>query len=64
MTDYTDLYDADTAELIGPATPAQIAASLAADEEGGLIHIDADGDVIARRDWLPEYGPIRMVYAA
>jgi len=43
-----DLIDAETNELIGPATPEQIEASLDADERGeaGIVQIDADGHVM------------------
>ena len=40
------LYDADTAEPIGPATPEQVAASDAAGDEG-IILVDGDSDVVA-----------------
>lgn len=45
------LYDFDTAEDLGPATLAQIAASNASDLKGenGAILVDAEGDLRARR---------------
>lgn len=46
-TDRRDtLRDADTDELIGAATPAQIAASDAAADSNGIFLMDADGDPI------------------
>ena len=55
-----DLFDADTAELIGPATAEQIIASF--DTHDGLIAIDEDGDVIAPGAF--HTGRLRTVYAA
>ena len=40
-----DLIDAETNEILGPATPEQVDASLDAGETG-IIEIDADGDVV------------------
>jgi hypothetical protein len=40
------LYDATTAEPIGPATPEQAEASLAEGSETGIILIDRDGNVV------------------
>jgi len=42
-----NLLDADTGEIIGEATAEQIAASDAADAQGGIILIDDDGAVVA-----------------
>lgn len=58
-----DLFDSDTAELIGPATEAQIAASLAAGETGHIL-IDADGDVIEPGTWAAQQPGVRKVYVA
>jgi len=41
-----NLLHVDTGEVIGEATAEQIAASDAADAQGGIILIDDDGDVI------------------
>lgn len=48
-TEAHDLYDYETADYIGPATEAQIAASRAAAEKDGGVGafiIDSDGDVV------------------
>lgn len=45
------LFDADTADDLGPATPEQVEASdRAAERDGGrgIFGIDADGDPVAR----------------
>lgn len=55
------LYDADTAEPIGPATGAQASASLAA-EPTGIILIDADGDPVAEGSWGARQPGTRAVY--
>lgn len=65
MTRY--LYDADTAEAIGPATPTQCAASDAAaerDGDSGVFLMDRDGDPVAEHDADQPYtpGPVRRVY--
>lgn len=56
------LYDSDTAELIGPATTAQIEASMATDE--GHILIDSDGDVVTDGTWAAQQPGVRRVYVA
>lgn len=60
------LYDADTAELIGPATPAQIEASTEADDAGqcGIILVDADGDPIDPSSWDARQPGTRKAYVA
>ncbi len=61
----SDLYDADTAERIGPATAAQVEASdLAAQRDGGagVILIDADGDVCPVGSWDAQQPGVRRVY--
>lgn len=55
-----DLYDADTATLIGPATTAQHEASNAAGRYDGAIVIDEDGDVVDNTAWYR--GELRRVY--
>lgn len=57
------LMDAETDELIGPATPAQIEASLAAGDTG-MILIDADGDVIEQSSWDADQPGVRTVWVA
>lgn len=57
------LYDGDTAELLGPATDAQVAASVAAKPDG-IILIDADGDVVEPGSWAAERIGVRKVYVA
>lgn len=56
------LYDADTAELIGPATPAQHDRSNHAEAVTGtgIILIDEDGDVVDGAAWYR--GALRRVY--
>lgn len=46
------LYDADTGEEIGEATPAQLVASDASESKGecGIILIDGDGDVVGQSE--------------
>lgn len=56
------LHDGDTGELIGPATDAQVAASLA--ELDGHFLIDADGDVVYDGTWPAQQPGIRKVYVA
>lgn len=56
-----DLYDYDTSERIGTATPEQIAACDAAGEAGAIL-IDADGDVIAQGSWDAQQPGVRTVY--
>lgn len=62
MDTTADLYDADTATLIGPATPEQHDRSNAAAEVTGtgIILIDEDGDVIDGAAWYR--GELRRVY--
>lgn len=59
-----NLYDHETAELIGPATPEQQTA--AEREPNGVILITEDGDPISAKDAtrLPEEGQgrLRTVY--
>lgn len=57
------LFDADTAERIGDATDAQVAASLAAKPDGGIL-IDADGDVVIDGTWPAQQPGVRRVYVA
>jgi hypothetical protein len=40
IPDHPNLYDADTNERIGPASPEQVAASAAAAHNGGIIRVD------------------------
>lgn len=54
------LYDADTGELIGPATPWQIDASYFAGPTG-VIMINGDGRVIHSSKWAASQ-PTRRVY--
>jgi hypothetical protein len=57
------LFAAETDRLIGPATPAQITASLDADETGWIL-IDADGDVVHDGSWSAQQTGVRTVYVA
>jgi hypothetical protein len=57
------LRTADTDEVIGEATPAQIEASLAAGDTG-IILIDADGDVIDDGTWAAQQPGVRRVWVA
>ena len=54
------LFDADSGEDLGPATQAQVDASDIADNDEGMILIDADGQVVvegsARYRVLERYG--------
>ena len=56
------LFAYDTAEDLGPATMAQVAASDAAEAKGqhGVFAIDEDGDVVAEGEQV--FGPTRIVY--
>lgn len=63
-TDTTyQLFAAETDRLIGPATPAQITASLDADETGWIL-IDADGEVVHDGSWSAQQTGVRTVYVA
>lgn len=57
------LYDSDTTEDLGPATPEQVAASDESAYNGQLGHIliDTDGDVVP--DGSQTSGSARRVYA-
>lgn len=57
------LHDYLTGERLGTATPAQVEASLAADDEG-VIMIDADGNVITPGTWAAQQPGTRSVYVA
>ena len=57
------LFNADTTDEIGPATAAQIEASLAAGDTG-LILIDADGNVIHEGSWEAQQPGARKAYVA
>lgn len=56
------LHDSDTGEMLGPATNAQVDASLA--ELDGHILIDADGDVVLEGTWPAQQPGVRRVYVA
>jgi len=56
------LYDADTAELIGPATAEQVEASNEAADYHGVILIDADDDPVPEGTWDAEQPGVRHVY--
>jgi uncharacterized protein YuzE len=57
------LYDADTDNPIGPATPEQVAASYADDNtDNGAILIDRDGNVIGPDTWDAQETGTRKVY--
>jgi hypothetical protein len=59
------LYDANTAEPIGPATPEQVAACDAAaleNDGSGVFLIDADGDPVADGSWDAAQPGVRRVY--
>ena len=58
-----ELYDAETAERIGNATDAQVAASVAAKPDG-IILIDADGDVVINGTWAAQQPGVRKAYVA
>lgn len=55
------LFDADTAEKIGPATPEQTEASFAAGYTG-IILVDVDGDVVIDGTWSAQQPGVRSVY--
>lgn len=55
------LFDADTADKIGPATAEQISASLAAGDTG-VILVDIEGNVIADGSWDARQAGVRKVY--
>lgn len=55
------LYDALTADPIGPATAAQVEASDAAGDTGVFI-VDADGDPVACGSWAASQPGTRQVY--
>lgn len=57
------LFDGDTTDEIGPATAAQIEASLAAGDTG-LILIDGDGDVVEDGTWAAQQPGVRKVFVA
>ena len=56
-----DLYDAETGELIEPATPEQVEASEAAGPDG-VILINEAGDVVHPGDREATLGGCRKVY--
>ena len=59
------LYDADTGDIIGPATREQVDASDDAEARGGyggVFLIDQDGDVIAEGSWDAQRPGVRRVY--
>ena len=58
-----DLFDANTADKIGPATPEQIEASLAAGDTGTIL-VDADGNVVADGSWEHQQPGVRTAYVA
>lgn len=59
-----NLYDADTAEPIGPATTEQHEASDRSDEKGehGVILIEAEGNVCPAGSWDAQQPGTRRVY--
>lgn len=60
------LYDAETGEDLGVATPAQSAASERAmvyDSGRGHILVDSDGNVIEPSSWDAQQAGVRTVFA-
>jgi hypothetical protein len=58
-----ELIDSETMEILGEATPEQIAASYASDAgAAGHILIDSDGNVRKESDNEAVYGPLRSVF--
>lgn len=55
------LFDSDTTEDLGPATPAQIVASDAAGEEGHIL-IDTEGHPCDLSSWDAQQPGVRRVY--
>lgn len=58
-----DLFDANTADKISPATPEQIEASLSAGDTGTIL-VDADGNVVADGSWESQQPGVRTAYVA
>jgi len=59
---YGSLYDADTADYIGPATKAQLAASDDAKGYSGIFTMDADGDPCRTGSWDEQQPGTQKVY--
>lgn len=62
VASYTILWDSDTDENLGPATPEQAKASASEPSGEGLILIDDKGDVVTPGSWTAQQPGVRRVY--